>query len=190
MSAASATSAALATAIGLPLSSDSSSASSSAYFEIRSPMRQIILPRSEGVMVAHGPDSRARRAACTAASMSALSPSATRAMTLPVAGFMTSKVLPETAGTHLPLMSIFFGVARNCVTGLDVGISLRTALIVMPPDDGLTPGHFAPCATNVHRPAGAAPTAGAAASTLAGDPVEQPGQRFGFAREDSQIRTA
>src|SRR5271169_6305097 len=136
MSAASGTSAALATASGLPLSSDSSSASSPAYFEIRSPMRQMILPRSEGVMVAHGPDSRARRAACTAASMSALSPSATCAITLPVAGFVTSKVLPEAAPTHLPLINIFFGVARNCVTGVDVGISLRTALIVVSPDVG------------------------------------------------------
>src|ERR1700736_6781060 len=94
----------------------------------------MILPRSEGVMVAHGPDSRARRAACTAASMSALSPSATCAITLPVAGFVTSKVLPEAAATHLPLINIFFGVARNCVTGVDVGISLRTALIVVSPD--------------------------------------------------------
>src|SRR5208337_1880000 len=75
ISAASGTSAALATANGLPLSSDSSSASSSAYFEIRSPTRQRILLRSEGVMVAHGADSKARRAAWTATSTSALSPS-------------------------------------------------------------------------------------------------------------------
>src|ERR1700686_3697407 len=89
----------------------------------------MILPRSDGVMLAHGEDSNARRAALTAASTSPSSPSATRAITSPVAGFVTSKVLPEAAATHLPLISSFFGVARNCVTGLDVRISLRTAFM-------------------------------------------------------------
>src|SRR6202045_1830175 len=89
----------------------------------------MILARSDGVMLAHGEDSNARRAAWTAASTSAASPSATRAITRPVAGFVTSKVLPEAAATHLPLISSFFGVARNCVTGFDVRTSLRTAFI-------------------------------------------------------------
>jgi hypothetical protein len=72
----------------LPLSSDSSSASSSVCWEMRSPIRQISLPRSEGVIAGQGPDSNARRAAFTAASMSAASPSATRAMVAPVAGIL------------------------------------------------------------------------------------------------------
>src|SRR5207248_8225038 len=107
MSAASGTSATRATAIGLPLSSDSSSASSSVYFEMRSPMRHTILLRSEGVIAGQGPDSNARRAARTAASTSRLSPSAARAMVAPLAGFFTSKVASETAGSHLPSISSF-----------------------------------------------------------------------------------
>src|SRR5450432_2189578 len=132
MSAASGTSAAFATPIGLPLSRDSSSASSSAYLVIRSPIRQMILARSDGVRDGHAPVSKARRAAITAASTSALSPSAASAITSPVAGFLTSKVLPEAAATHFPLISSFLGAARNCATGFDVRISLRTAFIVLP----------------------------------------------------------
>src|SRR5579863_3586372 len=130
MSAESGTSAACATVMGLPLSSDSSSASSPVYFEMRSPIRHTSLPRSDGVMADHGPDSKARRAARTAASMSSLSPSAARAMVAPVAGFFTSKVLPDAAGTHLPSISSFLGASRNCATGRDVWASLITALIV------------------------------------------------------------
>ena len=113
MSAASGTSATRATAIGLPLSSDSSSASSSVYFEMRSPIRHTTRARSEGVIAGQGPDSNARRAARTAVSISALSPSAARAMVAPVAGFLTSKVIPVAAGSHLPSMSSFLGLAMN-----------------------------------------------------------------------------
>src|SRR5215472_2118983 len=63
MSAESGTSATRATARGLPLSSDSSSASSSLCFAMRSPIRHTSLLRSEGVIAGHGPDSNARRAA-------------------------------------------------------------------------------------------------------------------------------
>src|SRR5438445_6475122 len=49
-------------------------------------------------------DSRALRAALTARSMSALSPSATWQMVSPVAGLMAGNVLPETLSTHLPPM--------------------------------------------------------------------------------------
>ena len=133
MSAASGTSATRATAIGLPLSSDSSSASSSAYFEMRSPMRHTILPRSEGVIAGQGPDSNARRAARTAASTSSLSPSAARAMVAPLAGFLTSKVASETAGSHLPSISSFLGLPINCATGRDIWGSFITALIVDSP---------------------------------------------------------
>src|SRR5829696_7787750 len=102
MSADRVTSAALATAFGLPLSMASSAASSSACSRIRSPILCRRRPRADGVMRAQGPLSKARRAAFTAKSTSALSPSATRATTSPVAGSVTSKVLPDWAGTHLP----------------------------------------------------------------------------------------
>src|SRR5258708_5438546 len=113
MSADNATSAARAIVTGLPLSSDSSSASSSAYFMMRSPMRQTSLPRSDGVIAGHGPVSNARRAADTARSTSSLSPSATRATTSPVAGLVTSNVLPDAAGTHLPSIKSCLGLAMK-----------------------------------------------------------------------------
>src|SRR2546421_9574754 len=133
MSAASGTSATRATALGLPLSSDSSSASSSVYFEMRSPTRHTILLRSEAVIAGQGPDSKARRAARTAASISALSPSAARAIVAPFAGFLTSKVFSEAAGSHLPSISSFLAVATNCATGRDIWGSFITALIVDSP---------------------------------------------------------
>src|ERR1700674_5379491 len=145
MSAASGTSATRATAIGLPLSSDSSSASSSVYFEMRSPIRHRILLRSEGVIAGQGPDSNARRAARTAASISALSASAARAMVAPFAGFLTSKVLSEAAASHLPSISSFLGVPMNCATGRDIWGSFITALIVDSPCNELGSHQSAPC---------------------------------------------
>src|SRR5438874_4547622 len=56
-------------------------------------------------MRAHGPCSRALRAALTARSTSALSPSATWQRVSPVAGLMAAKVLPETLSTNLPPMN-------------------------------------------------------------------------------------
>ncbi len=60
-------------------------------------------PRSRAETFDHLP-SKARRAAATALSMSALSPSATSASVAPVAGFGVVKVLPDSASTHLPSM--------------------------------------------------------------------------------------
>ena len=57
--------------------------------------------------VDQGPVSKARRAAATARSMSALSPAGTCAMISSVAGSSTGKVLPLRAATHLPSISIF-----------------------------------------------------------------------------------
>ena len=105
-------SAARATANGLPLSSDSSWASSSACSRIRSPIRQMIRPRSDGVSLLHGP-SNAARAAATARLMSSASPSAIQASVSPVAGFGVSNVspvagfgvsnvLPDAAWVHWP----------------------------------------------------------------------------------------
>src|SRR5215469_400769 len=64
-------------------------------------------------MFAHLPSSKAFRAAFTASSTSALSPSATGANTSSLAGLTVSKVLPDLAATHLPLISIFLGACRN-----------------------------------------------------------------------------
>src|SRR5882724_5943403 len=98
-------SAARATCAGLPLSSASSCASSSACFSIRSASRFISRPRCEADILRHGPFSNAARAAATALSTSAASDSATWVMTVPVLGLMVGKVLPETLLTHLPLIS-------------------------------------------------------------------------------------
>src|SRR6267378_2965978 len=76
---------------------------------MRSPMRQTSLPRSLGVIVRHGPDSNARRAAATARLMSSLPLSGTRAMTDASAGLNTSNSLPDAAGVHLPPMRFCWG---------------------------------------------------------------------------------
>ena len=52
----------------------------------------------------------ALRAAFTASSTSALSPSAASARTSSLAGLMVSKVLPDLAGTHLPPMRSCLGL--------------------------------------------------------------------------------
>src|SRR3954471_3652351 len=112
MSADSGTSATRATANGLPLSRLSNCASSSRCSRIRSPILWMMRPRAEGLIFPHGPV-RARRAALTAASMSAASPSATVASFCSVAGSCTSKVLPDFAITHLPSISIGRGLASH-----------------------------------------------------------------------------
>lgn len=71
---------------GLPLSSVSIIASSSALASIASPSFQISLARAAGVIFVHGPLSKALRAAATARSTSSLSLAATWAMTSPSAG--------------------------------------------------------------------------------------------------------
>ena len=64
-------------------------------------MRSLTVPGIFG----QGPSSKALRAALTAMSMSAASPSATSMMTVSSWGFMVLKVLPDTASTNLPSMS-------------------------------------------------------------------------------------
>src|ERR1700676_5207801 len=64
-------------------------------------------------MLGHGPSSKALRAALTASSTSALSPSAIRASTSSFAGLIVSKVLPDFAGTHLPSISSCLGLRKN-----------------------------------------------------------------------------
>jgi hypothetical protein len=70
----------------LPLLYDSSTANSSAFFSTKSANLYSNRPRSAASVRDHGPDSNALRAALTARSMSAAVPSATRAITSPVAG--------------------------------------------------------------------------------------------------------
>src|SRR4029077_16335145 len=72
---------------------------------IRSPMRQMIRPRSDGVILLHGPSSNALRAAFTARSTSSASPSARWARVSPVAGLGVANVLPDAASAHCPLMN-------------------------------------------------------------------------------------
>ena len=127
-SAANGTSAARATARGLPLSRVSSSANSSKCSVMRSPILQMIRPRSDGVMRLHGPSSKARRAARTARSMSTASPSATSASISPVAGLMVSKVLPDTASTICPSMNSCWRVPMKSWTCLSrVGAVMGTS---------------------------------------------------------------
>jgi hypothetical protein len=58
----------------------------------------------------HFPDSNAARAALTASSTSALSPSATNASTSSFVGLIVANVLPDFAGTHFPLMRSCLGL--------------------------------------------------------------------------------
>src|ERR1700728_240371 len=71
------------------------------------------LLRSNGDMRDHGPLSNARRAAATAASISAASPSAALAIGRPVDGSNTSKVLPDLAFTHASPINNCKGLAMN-----------------------------------------------------------------------------
>src|SRR5712691_11090477 len=98
-----------ATWYGLPLSSDSSCASSSACFSMRSASLFIKTPRSAALILRHGPLSNAALAAATALSTSAASDSATRVITSPVDGLIVGKVFPDTLSTHFPLISSFVG---------------------------------------------------------------------------------
>src|SRR5947209_5915650 len=57
-------------------------------------------------MRGQGPSSNALRAAFTARSTSALSPSATWQIVSPVAGFTVGNVLPDTLSSHFPPINI------------------------------------------------------------------------------------
>src|ERR1044072_1187902 len=89
--------------MGFPLLAVSPAARSGGFSSISCAgfLRMRARPRAE--RFDHLP-SKARRAATTALSMSALSPSATSARVAPVAGLGVVKVLPDSASTHLPSM--------------------------------------------------------------------------------------
>src|SRR6516165_5357717 len=117
---------------GLPLSSDSRAASSSLFCSIRSASLLSSRPRSEAFILRHGPSSNAFRAALTARSMSALSPSATWQMVSPVAGLSVGKVLPETLSSHLPPMSSGWSFTLGGLTAalrdlVAVAVAMRTS---------------------------------------------------------------
>src|SRR6267143_1779952 len=98
-----------ATWYGLPLSSDSSCASSSACFSIKSASLFINTPRCEAPILRHEPLSNDARAAATALSTSAASASATCVITSPVDGLIVGNVFPEALSTHFPLIRSFVG---------------------------------------------------------------------------------
>src|SRR5690348_1256326 len=113
---------------GLPLSSDSRAASSSLLDSIRSASLSSSRPRSAALIFGHGPSSNALRAALTAKSTSALSPSATWQMVSPVAGLRVGKVLPDTLSSHLPPIksgwSLTFGFLAAWALGA-VAVAMR-----------------------------------------------------------------
>ena len=99
--------------IGLPASSASSVASSSRLASSRSAKRRSTALRSAGERRDQRPSSKARRAACTARSMSAASPAATSASGWPVAGFSVTKRAPLRAGSE-PAVDERVGAERGC----------------------------------------------------------------------------
>src|SRR6266852_131566 len=121
-------SAARATWYGLPLSSDSSCASSSACFSIRSASRFISTPRCDAeIFLRHGPFSNAARAAATALSTSGASASATCVITSPVAGLIVGNVLPELLSTHLPLIRSLFALTFTVGSITVVAVAIMTS---------------------------------------------------------------
>src|SRR5437763_202227 len=91
-------------------------------------------PRSEAFIFDHGPPSNALRAALTARSTSALSPSATWQIGSPVQGLMVGNVLPDTLSTHLPPMNIGSrALTRGCLIMSLVGVDLVAVDIVVTP---------------------------------------------------------
>ena len=93
-----------ATVIGLPVSCASIFAISSACLTIKSANFIIMRPRSVAVIRPHAP-CNARRAACTAKSISAAVPRSILLNTFASQGLITSMVAPAIEETHLPSMS-------------------------------------------------------------------------------------
>ena len=137
---ASGTSAARLSLIGLPLSSVSRAASSSKCSSIRSASLFSSRPRPRASIVFQGPVSNALRAALTALSTSAASPSATWAITSPVAGLSVSNVLPLAASTHWPSISSLVWRTRTDVAA-EIG---AVAVVIVPPGWGGVPRMVTP----------------------------------------------
>ena len=123
--------------IVLPQLSDSSAASSSAFFSTRSASLNSSRPRSAASIFLHGPASRALRAALTARSTSALSASATWQIVSPVAGLMAAKVLSEAPSTNLPPMNSGWSLTTG---GLTVRLFSAVAVAMISPPARLANG--------------------------------------------------
>src|SRR5207244_11611841 len=95
---------------------------------MRSASRLSRRPRSEAFIFGQGPSSNALRAALTARSTSALSPSATWQMVSPVAGLIVGKVLPDTLSSHLPPMKSGGSLTLG---GFTVGFALVAVAVAM-----------------------------------------------------------
>ena len=111
---------------GLPLSIVSSRASSSARASSASATAKRSLPRLRASIPLHFPSSKARRAAATARSTSAASPSATCVSTSPVAGFTVSNVFPDAASTHSPPMNSLPGDTAAALSVVAIVFTQRT----------------------------------------------------------------
>src|SRR5436305_9438489 len=100
--------------MGLPLSSVSSSASSSACCSIRSATFQSSRPRCDGVSLGQGPLSKALRAAATARLISSTSPSATFASrgVNSIKGFAARGFYPLPTNQHLHRLLFQEGTSR------------------------------------------------------------------------------
>src|SRR6516225_2508566 len=99
----------------LPVFRDSSIANSSRCLVMRSPIRQRSFERSDAFIFGQGPLSKARRAALTARSTSSARPRSTVVSISPVAGFMTSIVLPETHPSDLLSIQSRPGLMACCM---------------------------------------------------------------------------
>src|SRR5690349_17839234 len=135
--------------IGLPLSSVSNRAISSAFWSTRSPSFQSARERSIGFILPHGPSSAAR-AAFTARSTSSTPASATVVMISSVAGFVVWNVAPDAASTASPLMMSRPGFTGASVSDISIlhGDQLPEScefdlLGVMPVVLGKSPHHVA-----------------------------------------------
>ena len=135
--------------MGLPLSSVSKRASSSACASTRSPSFHNTRARSMGFILAHGPSSAAR-AARTARSTSSAPASATVVMGSSVAGFTVVNVAPLAASTASPLMMSrpgFTGASVSDISNLHrdgtPDACAFDLLGVMPVVFGETPHHVA-----------------------------------------------
>src|SRR5437867_187165 len=141
--------------IGMPMSRVSRRPRSAAFASSRSAILPRTRARSPAGVLDHVP-SYAARAAPTAASISALSPSATTATTERSCGLMLSKRLPERLSTNLPLMKSWY-----CRMPLSAPRGWA-----LPAMSGLLPGALLKRGRAAGQPGGAAP--GSARSALRG----------------------
>src|SRR5262245_25756883 len=124
--------------------------------------------------------SKARRAAATAASTSFAPASGTLAMTSSVAGFMTSKVLPEAAGTKTPSISIAYVFITSSWNGGVSWLFSRLSLGAASPSyRGRADPRPGLCVPRNPAPRDAAPRARLGPSGLAGDREGRRRVRFG-----------